>query len=192
MGKVRTLILRAPGTNCDAETAFAFEQAGAGVSLVHVNRLISGQQKLSDYQIMVIPGGFSYGDDIAAGKILASQVVHNLTDEVQKFVESDKTTIGGGDAGWHLTADGLTPEGTGAEHQAIGIAEDWTDYTLEAKFQYLMFGNWPKEAHLCFRWNDQANKYFIRTIARNNAGAQGPWSIEWLRTFNGANNEGDI
>ncbi|MQY72333.1 MAG: phosphoribosylformylglycinamidine synthase, partial [Dehalococcoidia bacterium] len=59
MSKARTLILRAPGTNCDEETAFAFERAGAEVSLVHVNQLIRGEQRLSDYQIMVIPGGFT-------------------------------------------------------------------------------------------------------------------------------------
>ena len=57
MSKVRTLVLRAPGTLCDAETVFAFEQAGAAVSLVHVNQLIRGEQRLSDYQIMAIPGG---------------------------------------------------------------------------------------------------------------------------------------
>ena len=63
MSKVRTLILRAPGTNCDVETAFAFQQAGAEVVLVHINELIHRQQRLADYQIMVIPGGFTYGDD---------------------------------------------------------------------------------------------------------------------------------
>ena len=66
MAKVRTLILRAPGTNCDVETAFAFRQAGAVVSTVHVNQLIRGEQQLSHYQIFVIPGGFTYGDDIGA------------------------------------------------------------------------------------------------------------------------------
>ena len=55
MAKVRTLILRAPGTNCDVETAFAFQQAGAEVVSVHVNRLIRREQRLADYQIMVIP-----------------------------------------------------------------------------------------------------------------------------------------
>ena len=94
MGKVRTLILRAPGTNCDAETAFAFEQAGAGVSLVHVNRLISGQQKLSDYQIMVIPGGFSYGDDIAAGKVLANELRLKLGEDMPRFIEDGGLILG--------------------------------------------------------------------------------------------------
>ena len=65
MSKVRTLILRAPGTNGDAETAFAFQQAGTAVSSVHVNRLISGEEPLSAYQFMLVLGGFTSGDDLA-------------------------------------------------------------------------------------------------------------------------------
>ena len=94
MSKVRTLVLRAPGTNCDTETAFAFEQAGAEVSLVHINRLIRGEQKLSDYQIMVIPGGFTYGDDIAAGKVLANELRLRLGEDIPGFVEDGGLILG--------------------------------------------------------------------------------------------------
>ena len=94
MSKARTLILRAPGTNCDAETAFAFEQAGAEVSLVHVNQLIRGEQQLSDYQIMVIPGGFTYGDDIAAGKVLANELRLKLGEDIPSFVETGGLILG--------------------------------------------------------------------------------------------------
>ena len=94
MSKARTLILRAPGTNCDAETAFAFEQAGAEVSLVHVNQLIRGGQRLSDYQIMVIPGGFTYGDDIAAGKVLANELRLKLGEDIPRFVEGGGLILG--------------------------------------------------------------------------------------------------
>ncbi len=92
--RVKTLILRAPGTNCDAETAFAFEQAGAEVSLVHVNQLIPGEQRLSDYQIMVIPGGFTYGDDIAAGKVLANELRLKLGEDIPRFVEGGGLILG--------------------------------------------------------------------------------------------------
>ncbi|MDO8536289.1 MAG: phosphoribosylformylglycinamidine synthase subunit PurQ, partial [Candidatus Omnitrophota bacterium] len=61
MKKIKVLILRTAGTNCDKETAFAFEEAGAAVELVHINRISSGEDKLSGYQILAIPGGFSYG-----------------------------------------------------------------------------------------------------------------------------------
>ncbi len=94
MSKARTLILRAPGTNCDAETAFAFEQAGAEVSLVHVNQLIRGEQQLSDYQIMVIPGGFTYGDDIAAGKVLANELRLRLGEDIPRFIEDGGLILG--------------------------------------------------------------------------------------------------
>ncbi len=94
MNKVKALILRAPGMNCDVETAFAFEQAGAEASLVHVNRLIHGEQRLADYQILAIPGGFTYGDDIAAGKVLANELRLRLGEDVLRFVEDGKLILG--------------------------------------------------------------------------------------------------
>ena len=94
MAKVRALVLRAPGTNCDAETAFAFQQAGAVTSLVHVNQLIHRQEQLSDYQIMVIPGGFTYGDDIAAGKVLANELRLKLRENMLRFVEDGGLILG--------------------------------------------------------------------------------------------------
>ncbi len=94
MSKVRTLIIRAPGTNCDAETAFAFQQAGAPVELVHVNRLIRREKRLSDYQIMVIPGGFTYGDDIAAGKVLANEFRLKLGEDILRFIEDGGLILG--------------------------------------------------------------------------------------------------
>ena len=94
MSKVRALILRAPGMNCDTETAFAFEQAGADSSLVHINQIIRGEQRLSDYQILAIPGGFTYGDDIAAGKVLANELRLRLGEDALRFVEDGRLIIG--------------------------------------------------------------------------------------------------
>ncbi len=91
---VKTLVLRSPGANCDAETAFAFEQAGAVVSSVHVNQLIRGDERLSDYQIMAIPGGFTYGDDIAAGKVLANELRLKLGEDILRFIEAGGLIIG--------------------------------------------------------------------------------------------------
>jgi hypothetical protein len=108
------------------------------------------------------------------------------------FVDRDTTTQGGGDAGWHLTADGLTTDdNVGTGHERLGFFADWTDYTLEAQYKYLTLGS-HKEAHLYVRWIDEANNYYFRTIGRNNAGATGAWSIEWLRKVDGTDNEGDI
>ena len=94
MSQIRTLILRAPGTNCDVETAFAFQQAGAIVATLHVNRFIRGEERLSDYQIFVIPGGFTYGDDISAGKVLANELRLKLGEDISRFVENGGLILG--------------------------------------------------------------------------------------------------
>jgi len=90
----KTLVLRTAGTNCDAETAFAFEKAGSTVERVHINRLVAGERKLADYQIVAIPGGFSYGDDIISGRILANELRLRLGDQLQKFIDDGKLMIG--------------------------------------------------------------------------------------------------
>ncbi len=92
--KPRTLILRTAGTNCDGETAFAFELAGALSELLHINRLLERPRLLDQFQILAIPGGFSYGDDIAAGRILANQITHHLRDVLRHFVDTDRPVIG--------------------------------------------------------------------------------------------------
>ena len=81
----RALILRAPGTNCDRETAHAFTLAGARADLVHINQLLEDTNRLRDYQIFCLPGGFSYGDDIAAGRIMASKIRHHLDEAIAEF-----------------------------------------------------------------------------------------------------------
>ena len=94
MATPRVLILRAPGANCDAEAQFAFEQAGAPAERVHVNRLREQPGLLQRYQVLVIPGGFTYGDDVAAGKILANQLRHFLGDALRTFRDADKLILG--------------------------------------------------------------------------------------------------
>jgi phosphoribosylformylglycinamidine synthase len=86
--------LRAPGTNCDEEAAHAFALAGGAPERQHVNRVLDGPQWLADFQIVCIPGGFSYGDDIAAGRILGNQIRHRLSDALQTFRDAGKLIIG--------------------------------------------------------------------------------------------------
>ena len=90
----RILILRAPGTNCDEETAFAFESAGGRPEVVHLNRLLESPQYATDSQILCIPGGFSYGDDVAAGRIFANQIRHHLSEVLQDFRTAGKLILG--------------------------------------------------------------------------------------------------
>jgi len=94
MASPRVLILRAPGTNCDEETAYAFEQVGAIVSSIHVNRLIDEPLLGNAFQILCFPGGFSYGDDIAAGRILAERLQVHLQDMVNEFQCNDRLVLG--------------------------------------------------------------------------------------------------
>ncbi|MBN2453338.1 MAG: phosphoribosylformylglycinamidine synthase I [Candidatus Omnitrophica bacterium] len=94
MGKVKVVIIRTAGTNCDKETAFAFEMAGAMADLVHINELAHKTKNLDDYQIMAIPGGFTYGDDIASGKILANELRFRIGREVESFIRSGRLIIG--------------------------------------------------------------------------------------------------
>jgi phosphoribosylformylglycinamidine synthase len=90
----RVLILRAPGTNCDAETAYAFELAGAKPTALHVNRLLENPKIISEFQILCLPGGFSYGDDLAAGRILGNQIRRHLAGVMQEFKAAGKLVLG--------------------------------------------------------------------------------------------------
>lgn len=92
--KPKTLILRTAGTNCDAETAHAFTLAGATVDTVHLNRILDDPTLLDGYQILALAGGFSYGDDIAAGRILANQITQRLGDDVRRFIDAGKPVLG--------------------------------------------------------------------------------------------------
>ena len=90
----KVLVLRTAGTNCDYETEYAFQIAGAETALVHINQLITGCANLDEYHILALPGGFSYGDDVAAGILLANEIKYKLGDLLREFVDSGKLIIG--------------------------------------------------------------------------------------------------
>ena len=92
--KPKALIIRAPGTNCEHDTAYAFSLAGAEPTVMHVNQVISSRDRVDDFQILCVPGGFSYGDDVAAGKVLAAQLEHNLSDVLRNFHAQGKLILG--------------------------------------------------------------------------------------------------
>ncbi len=98
--KPKALVLRAAGTNCNNETALAFELAGAAAEQAHINELIMtflGKRtikKLDDYHILAIPGGFSYGDDLGSGKVFANQLMIKLRQQLEDFILSGKLVIG--------------------------------------------------------------------------------------------------
>ena len=94
MVTVRALILTGFGINCDAETAHAFERAGAAAERVHLNDLAQDPQRLDAFHILAIPGGFSFGDDVASGRILANRLRYRLGDPIKRFINDGKLAIG--------------------------------------------------------------------------------------------------
>lgn len=94
MARVRVLILRAAGTNCDFETEHAWSLAGAHSERIHIRALIDSPHRLTSFQVLTIPGGFSYGDDIAAGAIMASQLRRRLYDHIADFVSRGGLVLG--------------------------------------------------------------------------------------------------
>ncbi len=92
--EVRVCVLRTAGTNCDYETAYAFEKAGARVERLHVNRLAEKPAALDRFHILALPGGFSYGDDIASGKVLANELRHRLEEAIRRFQRDGRLMIG--------------------------------------------------------------------------------------------------
>ncbi|MFH0838416.1 MAG: phosphoribosylformylglycinamidine synthase I [Patescibacteria group bacterium] len=109
MAKPNALILSGYGINCEEEMAYAFEKFGARSDIVHINDLIDCRKKFDDYQILGIPGGFSYGDDTGAGKAFANRVANNLREEILQFVQQDKLVIGICNGFQVVTALGLAP-----------------------------------------------------------------------------------
>jgi phosphoribosylformylglycinamidine synthase subunit PurQ / glutaminase len=107
--KPRTLILRTAGTNCDAELAHAFELSGAVAETMHLNRLIESPEVLDGYDLMGLPGGFSYGDDIAAGRIFANRIRHRLYGALRGFIAAGKPLIGVCNGFQVLVRAGLLP-----------------------------------------------------------------------------------
>ncbi len=109
MAKPKVLVLTGYGINCDEETQFAFERAGARAERVHVNDLISRDKKIADYQIFAFPGGFSYGDDTGSGNALAGRIRNHLWGDVENFVQEGKLVIGICNGFQVLTRLGLLP-----------------------------------------------------------------------------------
>lgn len=109
MPRPKALILRTAGTNCDMESAYAAELAGFTADRVHVNRIASGEVALDDYSFLFIPGGFSYGDDVAAGKIMALELNRRFGDALRKFEERGRLVLGVCNGFQVLIKTGLLP-----------------------------------------------------------------------------------
>src|SRR5882724_6001208 len=94
MIKPKALIFSGYGLNSEEETAYGFMLAGASADIIHINDLIDGRIKLSNYQILSFPGGFSYGDDTGSGNAYANKLRNHLWEKLQKFLGQDTLIIG--------------------------------------------------------------------------------------------------
>ena len=125
---VRVLILLAAGVNCDHETAHAFELAGAVADRVHVNDLIERPQLLDDYQILALPGGFSFGDDIASGQVLARKLKYRLAEPLNNFVAQDKLVLGICNGFQVLVKLGLLPGGRSSNSTNSPASSEFVEF----------------------------------------------------------------
>ena len=108
---VKVCILQSDGTNCDNELFYGFKKAGGDPEFVHVNELRNKSKTLKNFDILALPGGFSYGDDIASGKILAIELINFLKQEIENFRDKGGLIIGICNGFQTLVRTGLLPFG---------------------------------------------------------------------------------
>ena len=131
MMKPRVSILYAPGNNCHHETAEAFRLAGAEPEFILLTAdLIEGNKRLTDCDLLAMPGGFAFGDHIGAGRIVAIDLLHRLRDQLLEVREKRIPTVGICNGFQFLILTGLLP-GTGD----IGEAKALLDRNLSATFE---------------------------------------------------------
>jgi len=146
MLKPKVCVLRSAGTNCDKETSNAFLLAGAKPELLHINSLVNASRTLDDFHILALPGGFSYGDDVASGKILANQLRFKLADSLHKFIAAGKLIIGICNGFQILVKSGLLPHGAKLRQDTSLIINDSAKF--EDRWVYLKSGGrcvWTKD-----------------------------------------------
>src|SRR5579875_1322709 len=117
---LRALILRAPGINCDRETAHACQLVGFQAELVHINQLLKAPDSLLEYHLLVIPGGFSYGDDLGAGTLLAKNLTIHLSAQLQRFIDEGRPVLGICNGFQVLVRAGLLPGAIHGDMQGEG------------------------------------------------------------------------
>src|SRR4030042_1181950 len=136
MKKAKVLMLRAPGTNRDIDTRLAFEQCGAKVDSALTTELLRGKKRLADCRILVIPGGFTYGDEISAGKIMANEIRLKLRDDIDKFVADGWLVLGICNGFQVLVKTGILPGIKGKSAQPVTLTNNDSG-KFECRWVYL-------------------------------------------------------
>ena len=170
----RALVLRAAGVNCDIETAHALHLAGAQAVALHINRLAENPRLLEDFELLAVPGGFSYGDDIAAGRIFADQLNRTLGDELLRFVDAGKPVIGICNGFQVLAQTRLLPgpvDDPAASPRDAGANEAEDDTTASAAP-----GRLPR---LCTLTENAGGRFICRWVKLRKLAPQCVWTANW-------------
>ena len=134
--KPKIIIMAGYGLNCEEETKFAFDRAGGEADIVHINDLIAKPKQLSEYDILVFPGGFSYGDDTGSGKAYASKFRNHLKKELEEFLARNTLVIGICNGFQIITNLGLLP-GALAHNEGGLYIDRWIDLKVTGKSPWL-------------------------------------------------------
>ncbi len=180
MRKPKVCVLRTAGTNCDRETAAAFTMAGAEVSLLHINSLVSAKADVSDYHILALPGGFSYGDDVASGKIFANELRFKLADQLREFIRQGKLIIGICNGFQILVKSGILPGNQQLKQETSLIINDSGKF--EARWVYLEGGK-----SRCV-WTKGINKIIYLPVAHG----EGKFIVQDKQVLNRLKKNGQI
>jgi phosphoribosylformylglycinamidine synthase len=133
----RACIIRVGGTNCDFETKVALEDLGLEADVVHMNQLLKGRVRLEDYQLLVIPGGFSYGDYVRAGAIWGKKLTSKLRKDLERFVDEGKAVVGICNGFQVLVESGVLPGLNGlSEYPEVALATN-SSAKYECRWVYL-------------------------------------------------------
>jgi phosphoribosylformylglycinamidine synthase I len=124
----KVLVLRAPGINCERETAAAFARAGGAPELVHITALLGDPAQLAAFRIVAVPGGFAYGDDIASGRVLANEMRHKLGDRLLHFVEGGGLVLGICNGFQALVRLGLLPCTRGRLEEEVTLTHNLSNH----------------------------------------------------------------
>ncbi len=141
----KVIVLSGYGLNCEEETLHAFNHVGIDGNIIHINELIENPKALDEYQILAIPGGFSYGDDTGSGNAFAQKMKLALWDDLKKFVERDTLTIGICNGCQILVNLGLAPALNNYGERDVAVTYNataryqcrWVDLKIESKSPWL-------------------------------------------------------
>ncbi len=153
MKRVKVLILQAPGTNCDRETGFCFRYLGAEAEFLLIKKLLKRPQELHFYHILCLPGGFTYGDDISAGRVLANQLRFLLWKELNKFYRDGKLILGICNGFQVLVKSGILPFWSGQNatltlNDCGHFIDEWVHLKVNKDNSSLWLKNLPEVFYL--------------------------------------------